>query len=89
MTHLVDQTPAEAEVPVDRGDRPLERQPAQPRLLGNFAELGVDPERETFTAAGIGDMSGDVFGNGVLLYHAGSDVSVSANERVVEVYLGR
>ncbi|RIL05675.1 MAG: hypothetical protein DCC71_09530 [Proteobacteria bacterium] len=33
----------------------------------HFAELGVDPERDAFTAAGIGDMSGDVFGNGALL----------------------
>jgi glutamate dehydrogenase len=33
----------------------------------HFAQLGVDPERETFTAVGIGDMSGDVFGNGALL----------------------
>ena len=33
----------------------------------HFAELGRDPERETFSAVGIGDMSGDVFGNGLLL----------------------
>jgi glutamate dehydrogenase len=33
----------------------------------HFRELGKDPERETFTVAGIGDMSGDVFGNGMLL----------------------
>ncbi|MBI4603440.1 MAG: NAD-glutamate dehydrogenase [Planctomycetes bacterium] len=33
----------------------------------HFRELGMDPERETFTVAGIGDMSGDVFGNGLLL----------------------
>ncbi len=33
----------------------------------HFAELGIDPERDVFTAAGIGDMSGDVFGNGALL----------------------
>jgi glutamate dehydrogenase len=33
----------------------------------HFAELGLDPERDVFTAAGIGDMSGDVFGNGALL----------------------
>jgi glutamate dehydrogenase len=33
----------------------------------HFAELGIDPDREVFTAAGIGDMSGDVFGNGALL----------------------
>ncbi len=32
----------------------------------HFAELGVDVFRDTFTAAGIGDMSGDVFGNGML-----------------------
>ncbi len=33
----------------------------------HFAELGLDPERGSYTAAGIGDMSGDVFGNGFLL----------------------
>lgn len=33
----------------------------------HFAQLGVDPEHESFTAAGVGDMSGDVFGNGALL----------------------
>jgi glutamate dehydrogenase len=33
----------------------------------HFREFGVDTQNETFTAAGIGDMSGDVFGNGVLL----------------------
>ncbi|MCA8961907.1 MAG: NAD-glutamate dehydrogenase, partial [Planctomycetes bacterium] len=32
----------------------------------HFAELGVDPERDTISAVGIGDMSGDVFGNGML-----------------------
>uniref|UniRef100_UPI0035693C7B NAD-glutamate dehydrogenase domain-containing protein n=1 Tax=Paraconexibacter sp. TaxID=2949640 RepID=UPI0035693C7B len=33
----------------------------------HFRELGVDPERDAITAVGIGDMSGDVFGNGMLL----------------------
>jgi glutamate dehydrogenase len=33
----------------------------------HFAELGIDPERDAYTVAGIGDMSGDVFGNGLLL----------------------
>jgi glutamate dehydrogenase len=33
----------------------------------HFAELGIDPERDSYTAVGIGDMSGDVFGNGLLL----------------------
>jgi glutamate dehydrogenase len=33
----------------------------------HFRELGSDPESGDFTAVGIGDMSGDVFGNGMLL----------------------
>jgi len=33
----------------------------------HFRELGVDIQRQTFTAMGIGDMAGDVFGNGMLL----------------------
>jgi glutamate dehydrogenase len=32
----------------------------------HFAELGLDADREPITVAGIGDMSGDVFGNGML-----------------------
>ncbi len=32
----------------------------------HFRELGMDPHREEFTVAGIGDMSGDVFGNGLI-----------------------
>ena len=33
----------------------------------HFRELGRDPARDEFTVVGIGDMSGDVFGNGMLL----------------------
>ena len=33
----------------------------------HFRTIGVDVQREDFTAAGVGDMSGDVFGNGMLL----------------------
>jgi glutamate dehydrogenase len=33
----------------------------------HFRELGVDVQTQEFTVAGIGDMSGDVFGNGMLL----------------------
>jgi glutamate dehydrogenase len=33
----------------------------------HFRELGTDPERDPITVVGIGDMSGDVFGNGMLL----------------------
>ncbi|MDH3753529.1 MAG: NAD-glutamate dehydrogenase, partial [Acidimicrobiia bacterium] len=32
----------------------------------HFRELGIDVETTDFTAVGIGDMSGDVFGNGML-----------------------
>ncbi len=33
----------------------------------HFRELGVDTQTTAFTVAGVGDMSGDVFGNGMLL----------------------
>ena len=33
----------------------------------HFRELGIDVQTTEFTVVGIGDMSGDVFGNGMLL----------------------
>ncbi|HEV7412606.1 MAG TPA: NAD-glutamate dehydrogenase [Casimicrobiaceae bacterium] len=33
----------------------------------HFREMGIDTQTTDFTVAGIGDMSGDVFGNGMLL----------------------
>jgi glutamate dehydrogenase len=33
----------------------------------HFRGMGIDTQREQFTVVGIGDMSGDVFGNGMLL----------------------
>ncbi len=33
----------------------------------HFREMGKNIQTETFTVAGVGDMSGDVFGNGMLL----------------------
>ncbi|HEY7853360.1 MAG TPA: NAD-glutamate dehydrogenase, partial [Caulobacteraceae bacterium] len=33
----------------------------------HFREMGVDIQRESVTVVGVGDMSGDVFGNGMLL----------------------
>ncbi|WP_329526548.1 NAD-glutamate dehydrogenase [Streptomyces sp. NBC_01462] len=33
----------------------------------HFRELGVNTQTEDFTVVGVGDMSGDVFGNGMLL----------------------
>ncbi len=35
----------------------------------HFREMGIDANREKITVVGIGDMSGDVFGNGMLLSH--------------------
>ncbi len=32
----------------------------------HFRELGIDTQSQQFTAIGVGDMSGDVFGNGML-----------------------
>jgi glutamate dehydrogenase len=36
----------------------------------HFRELGKDIQKEPFTVIGVGDMSGDVFGNGMLLSKA-------------------
>ena len=36
-------------------------------VLRHFRELGVDAMHDPVTAVGVGDMSGDVFGNGMLL----------------------
>jgi glutamate dehydrogenase len=33
----------------------------------HFLELGIDPQTTDITVVGVGDMSGDVFGNGMLL----------------------
>ncbi|MPZ54083.1 MAG: NAD-glutamate dehydrogenase, partial [Acidimicrobiia bacterium] len=35
-------------------------------LKRHFLEMGLDPAEDEFTAIGVGDMSGDVFGNGML-----------------------
>ncbi|MCR4267421.1 NAD-glutamate dehydrogenase [Nitratireductor sp. ZSWI3] len=36
----------------------------------HFREMNRDIQNEPFTAVGVGDMSGDVFGNGMLLSHS-------------------
>ena len=33
----------------------------------HFREMGIDTQKDDFTVIGVGDMSGDVFGNGMLL----------------------
>ena len=47
-----------------------------------FLELGIDVERQPFTMAGIGDMSGDVFGNGMLLARNGLLLAAFNHEHV-------
>ena len=37
------------------------------QALIHFRALGIDPEEDAYSVIGIGDMSGDVFGNGMLL----------------------
>ena len=34
----------------------------------HFSEMGLEPNKETFTVMGVGDMGGDVFGNGLIEY---------------------
>lgn len=36
-------------------------------VMRHFSEMGIDTQKEDFTCVGIGDMAGDVFGNGMLL----------------------
>jgi glutamate dehydrogenase len=36
-------------------------------VINHFEEMGINPNVDEFTCVGIGDMSGDVFGNGMLL----------------------
>ncbi|MBB4933853.1 glutamate dehydrogenase [Lipingzhangella halophila] len=36
-------------------------------VMYHFREMGTDVQSEDFTVVGVGDMSGDVFGNGMLL----------------------
>jgi len=36
-------------------------------VMRHFREMGIDTQTTDFTVAGVGDMSGDVFGNGMLL----------------------
>lgn len=36
-------------------------------VIRHFREMGIDCQEQDFTCAGIGDMGGDVFGNGMLL----------------------
>jgi glutamate dehydrogenase len=51
----------------DHKDMGITARGAWESVKRHFRELGVDVQRTDFTVVGIGDMSGDVFGNGMLL----------------------
>lgn len=50
----------------------------------HLAELGIDSATDEFTAVGVGDMSGDVFGNGMLL-HPGLQLVAAFDHRHIFV----
>ncbi len=51
----------------DHKDKGITAKGAWVSVRRHFRELGLDPEKDPITVVGIGDMSGDVFGNGLLL----------------------
>jgi glutamate dehydrogenase len=51
----------------DHKDMAITARGAWEAVKRHFREIGVDVRHEEFTAVGIGDMSGDVFGNGMLM----------------------
>lgn len=51
----------------DHKDMGITARGAWESVRRHFRLIGIDPDRDPFTAVGIGDMSGDVFGNGMLL----------------------
>ena len=54
----------------DHKDMGITAKGAWESVKRHFREMGRDIQSQPFTAVGIGDMSGDVFGNGMLLsYH--------------------
>jgi len=50
----------------DHKDKGITARGAWVCVRRHFLEMGIDPERDVITCTGIGDMSGDVFGNGLL-----------------------
>ncbi|MEM9168194.1 MAG: NAD-glutamate dehydrogenase domain-containing protein, partial [Pseudomonadota bacterium] len=51
----------------DHKDMGITARGAWEAVKRHFREIGKDIQSEAFTVAGVGDMSGDVFGNGMLL----------------------
>ncbi|MEO6880316.1 MAG: NAD-glutamate dehydrogenase, partial [Mycobacteriaceae bacterium] len=51
----------------DHKDMGITAKGAWESVRRHFRELGLDTQSEEFTVVGVGDMSGDVFGNGMLL----------------------
>jgi len=55
----------------------------------HFRELGVNTQTQDFTVAGIGDMSGDVFANGMLLSDTSAGRRVRPSARLPRPVAGR
>jgi glutamate dehydrogenase len=52
----------------------------------HFREMDIDIQTTPFTAAGVGDMSGDVFGNGMLCRGSGwSPLSITATSSSIRI----
>ncbi|MBC8159389.1 MAG: NAD-glutamate dehydrogenase, partial [Alphaproteobacteria bacterium] len=51
----------------DHKDMGITARGAWESVKRHFREIGVNTQEEDFTVVGVGDMSGDVFGNGMLL----------------------
>jgi len=51
----------------DHKDMAITARGAWESVKRHFFEMEIDTQRQEFTVVGIGDMSGDVFGNGMLL----------------------
>ncbi len=53
----------------DHKDMGITSRGAWESVKRHFREIGIDVQNQDFTVVGVGDMSGDVFGNGMLMSH--------------------
>ena len=60
-------SPPGAAKAIDRKKMGITARGAWEAVKRHFREFGTDIQTMPFTAVGVGDMSGDVFGNGMLL----------------------
>lgn len=51
-------------------------------VKSHFYDMGINPEKDFITVVGIGGMSGDVFGNGLLLYQTIKLVAAFSHQHI-------